>query len=125
MEFTEKRKAERLPVDLILGVSELFRQDNEVIDNVNAPIEVVDISRGGIGFHSENDLPLDYYFNARIQVTDDLRSAFYCVVKIVRKAVIDDTLFAYGCEFVGFPPVLNYIFDDFEEKIAKKMGKEK
>ena len=33
MEFTEKRKAERLPVDLILGVSELFRQDNEVIDN--------------------------------------------------------------------------------------------
>ena len=59
MEFMEKRKAERLPVDLILGVSELFKQDNEVIKNVNAPIEVVDISRRGIGFHSESDLPLE------------------------------------------------------------------
>ena len=66
MEFMEKRKAERLPVDLILGVSELFKQDNEVIKNVNAPIEVVDISRRGIGFHSESDLPLEFYFNARI-----------------------------------------------------------
>ena len=123
MEFEEKRKADRLPIDLILGVSELFKQDNEFIKNVNAPIEVYDISRGGIGFHSESDLPLDYYFNARIQVTDDLHSAFYCVVKIVRRSQIDDKMFAYGCEFVGFPPVLNYIFDDFEEKIAKKMGK--
>ena len=123
MEFMEKRKAERLPVDLILGVSELFKQDNEVIKNVNAPIEVLDISRRGIGFHSESDLPLEFYFNARIQVTDDLHSAFYCVVKIVRKTQIDEKTFSYGCEFVGFPPVLNYIFDDFEEKIAKKMGK--
>ena len=43
MEYTEKRKAERLPIDLILGVSELFKQDNEFIKNVNAPIEVYDI----------------------------------------------------------------------------------
>ena len=123
MDYKEKRKAERLPIDLILGVSELFRQDNEVIKNVNAPIEVVDISRGGIGFHSESDLPLEFYFNAKIQVTDDVNSVFYSVVKIVRKAVLDEKNYSYGCEFVGFPPVLNYIFDDLEEKIAKKMGK--
>ena len=101
MEYTEKRKAERLPIDLILGVSELFKQDNEFIKNVNAPIEVYDISRGGIGFHS----------------------AFYTVVKIIRKSYVDDKVHSYGCEFVGFPSVLNYIFDDFEKKIAEKMGK--
>ena len=50
MTFDEKRKAKRLPIDLFLGISELFKQDNEIIKNVNAPIEVVDISRGGIGF---------------------------------------------------------------------------
>ncbi len=120
MEMNEKRKAERLPIDLILGVSELFKQDNEVIKNVNAPIEVHDISRRGIGFYTETDMPLEYYFNARIQVTDDRHSAFYCVVKIIRKSKLDETTFSYGCEFVGFPPVLNYIFDDFEEKMAKK-----
>ena len=117
MEYTEKRKAERLPIDLILGVSELFKQDNEFIKNVNAPIEVLDISRGGIGFHSESELPVGYYFNARIQVTDDLHSAFYTVVKIIRKSYVDDKVHSYGCEFVGFPSVLNYIFDDFEKKI--------
>lgn len=120
MEISEKRKAERLPIDLILGVSELFKQDNEVIKNVNAPIEVHDISRGGIGFSTEADMPLDYYFNARIQVTDDLKSAFYSVIKIIRKSELDGKRFSYGCEFVGFPPVLNYIFDDLEEKIAKR-----
>ena len=118
MEYTEKRKAERLPIDLILGVSELFKQDNEFIKNVNAPIEVLDISRGGIGFHSESELPVGYYFNARIQVTDDLHSAFYTVVKIIRKSYVDDKVHSYG-----FPSVLNYIFDDFEKKIAEKMGK--
>ena len=123
MEYTEKRKAERLPIDLILGVSELFKQDNEFIKNVNAPIEVLDISRGGIGFHSESELPVGYYFNARIQVTDDLHSAFYTVVKIIRKSYVDDKVHSYGCEFVGLPSVLNYIFDDFEKKIAEKMGK--
>ena len=116
MEYTEKRKAERLPIDLILGVSELFKQDNEFIKNVNAPIEVLDISRGGIGFHSESELPVGYYFNARIQVTDDLHSAFYTVVKIIRKSYVDDKVHSYGCEFVGFPSVLNYIFDDFKRK---------
>ena len=123
MEYTEKRKAERLPIDLILGVSELFKQDNEFIKNVNAPIEVLDISRGGIGFHSESELPVGYYFIAIIQVTDDLHSAFYTVVKIIRKSYVDDKVHSYGCEFVGFPSVLNYIFDDFEKKIAEKMGK--
>ena len=123
MEYTEKRKAERLPIDLILGVSELFKQDNEFIINVNAPIEVLDISRVGIGFHSERELPVGYYFNARIQVKEELHSAFYTVVKIIRKSYVDDKVHSYGCEFVGFPSVLNYIFDDFEKKIAEKMGK--
>ena len=123
MEYTEKRKAERLPIDLILGVSELYKQDNEFSKNVNAPIEVLYITRGGKGFHSESELPVGYYFNARIQVTDDLHSAFYTVVKIIRKSYVDDKVHSYGCEFVGFPSVLNYIFDDFEKKIAEKMGK--
>ena len=48
MDYKEKRKAERLPIDLILGVSELFRQDNEVIKNVNAPIEDYEIGRAHV-----------------------------------------------------------------------------
>ncbi len=120
MAFDEKRKAKRLPIDLFLGISELFKQDNEIIKNVNAPIEVVDISRGGIGFITESDLPLDFYFNSRIQISNDKDSFFYCVVKIIRKSEYHDGRFIYGCEFVGFPPVLNYMFDEFESRMRER-----
>lgn len=123
MDYHEKRRAERLPVDLFLGISELFKQDNEFIKNVNAPIEVVDISKRGIGFYTESNLPVGYYFNARIQVTDDLHSAFYCVVKIIRQVKTNTNHFFYGCEFIGFPSILDYIFDDFKKKIDNKINK--
>ena len=114
----EKRRAERLPIDLFLGISELFKQDNEVIKDAFAPIEVVNISRGGIGFVSTGLFPIGYYFNARIQLSDDKNSAFYCVIKIIRASETDGGIM-YGCEFVGFPSVLDYIFDEFEKKIAE------
>lgn len=119
MNYNEKRKANRLPVDLFLGISQLFKQDNEVIRGVEAPIEVIDISRGGIGFLTESELPVGYYFNAKIQFDKDEDHVFYSVVKILRCREYKGKLKLYGCEFIGFPPVLNYIFDDLEEKMAK------
>lgn len=121
MNFNEKRKAERLPVDLFIGISELFKQDNEVIQNVDAPIEVIDISRGGLGFLSESELPVGYYFNAKIQCQEDEDYVFYSVIKILRCREYKGRLKLYGCEFVGFPPVLNYIFDELERKMKEKM----
>lgn len=120
MNYNEKRRADRLPVDLFLGISQLFKQDNEVISGVDAPIEVIDISRGGIGFLTESELPVGYYFNAKIQFDKDEDHVFYSVVKIIRCREHYGKEKLYGCEFVGFPPVLNYIFDELEEKIPKK-----
>ena len=63
----EKRRYERLPIKLMLEVSNLFRQDGISLDLENTEIEVFDISKAGIGFMSEAKLPDNYYFNARIQ----------------------------------------------------------
>lgn len=119
MEFNEKRKAERLPIKLSLGISELFKQDNQFIKNVNAPIEVIDISRRGIGFLSESELPIGYYFNSKIQIGEDENSVFYTVIKIIRQKEQEGKAKLYGCELVGFPSVLNYIFEEFEAKNKK------
>ena len=103
----EKRRYKRMNVDLKLNISKLFHQDNEVIANIDAPIEVTDISKGGIGFTSSATLPTGYYFNAKIKLGGD-DSILYTVVRIVRSRLCDNGLKNYGAEFVGLAPILNY-----------------
>lgn len=115
--MNEKRRDKRFPIQLKLEVSSLFRQDNDGVRDVDAPIEVKDISKSGIGFESSSILPLDYYFNAKLQLGHE-QSVLYCVVKIIRVRKLEEGRFFYGCEFVGMAPVLGYIFDNYEKELA-------
>lgn len=109
----ERRQSRRVKVTLNLVVSSLFIQDNEGIE-IESPIMVKDISRTGLGFVSRSILPLNYYFNASLNIGDET-SVLYCVVKIVRCEAMDNDVYSYGCEFVGMAPVLGYIFDELEK----------
>jgi hypothetical protein len=114
----EKRRCKRMKTDLSLNVSNLFRQDNIKISDIDSPIEVIDISKSGIGFISKSTLPIGYYFNAAIQLGSET-DTLYCVVKIVRQQSLNHSgNFSYGCEFVGMSSVLDYIFDEYEADIA-------
>lgn len=116
----EKRRSKRLPVDLNLEISALFKQDNVRVSDIHAPIEVVDVSRTGLGFKSQSVLPLNYYFNAKITLGSE-DSSLYCVVQIIRQRE-SQGYYIYGCEFVGLAPVLSYIFDEYEKELEKKEG---
>lgn len=109
-----KRRAKRVKVTLDLTVSSLFDQDNDKI-NIDSPIMVKDISKFGLGFISKSILPINYYFNAALKLGSD-ESILYCVVKIIRCEALEDDEYSYGCEFVGLAPVLDYIFEDLENK---------
>ena len=111
----EKRKAERINVDLELNVSSLFKQNNIEIANIDSPIEVLDVSKSGIGFIAKSVLPLDFYFNAALQLGSD-NGILYCVVKIVRCEPLLKDEYNYGCEFVGMASILDYIFDDLAKE---------
>lgn len=115
----EKRRAKRMNINLDIKVSTLFKQDNVKISNVNSPIEVRDISMGGVGFVSKSILPVGYYFNAALQLGDK-DDTLYCVIKIIRSVKKEDDLYSYGAEFVGMAPVLSYIFDEYEQKLAEQ-----
>lgn len=119
----EKRRDKRLKAELSLRISSLFKQDNVLVGNINAPIQVTDISKGGIGFISESELPLGFYFNADIQLGEE-DASLYCVVKIIRKEVVDG-MNMYGCEMVGLAPVLSYIFENYERTLNSKENAEK
>src|SRR5690554_7942975 len=110
----EKRRAKRMPIRLVLEISDLYKQDNVHLD-VNTPIEVLNISKTGIGFTSANKLPVGYYFNASINLGD--KETLHSVVKIIRSQPIDDKLTMYGCEFVGMAEVLSYVFDAYDYRL--------
>ena len=109
----ERRKYKRLPIKLELTISKLFKQDNLVMNNINENIEIKDISKSGIGFECTHQLPLDYYFDAKIELDKD--KFFYTVLKIVRIKNIDKGYFV-GCEFVGLADILSSKIDEYYQQ---------
>jgi len=114
----EKRRSKRLPIQLELIVSKLFKQEASETVEINEPIQVVDVSKLGIGFTTTNELPLNFYFNARLELGSP-ENSLICVVQIIRKQEKEDGVILYGCEFVGMAPVLGSIFDEYEKSLAE------
>lgn len=115
----EQRRSKRIPVTINLEVSEIFKQDNVRVSNLSAPIEVVDISKNGIGFVSESILPIGFYFNSQLTFEKQEKS-LNCVVQIVRQVELGDGKYNYGCEFVGMASVFDYIFEEIEESYSQE-----
>lgn len=113
----EKRRYKRLPVKLNLEVSEVFKQDNDVISDLNTEIDVFDISKAGIGFTTSTYIPLGYYFNATI-VLSTSEQKILTVVKILHREEQDDGLYRYGCEFVGLAGIFDFVFEDYEKTLT-------
>lgn len=111
----ERRRYKRLPTELKIEIDTLYRQDNEFIKNINADIEVFDISKNGIGFASGARLPKNYYFDCTIGLGGD--DYFRAVIKIVRVGNEQDGKNSYGAEFVGLAPFLASKIDNYERKI--------
>lgn len=119
-EFIETRRSKRIPIGMHLEVSSIFKQNNVHVSNINAPIDVVDISKHGIGFVSKSVLPIGFYFDSRLHFKDK-NNSIKCVIRIVRRKKREDGLTLYGCEFVGMSPVFDYIFDDVEKEYNSRV----
>lgn len=115
MEVKERRRDKRLPIELTLEVDEIFKQDNVVIGNLGASISVYNISRSGIGFISEAELPVGYYFRGTINFNNG--DFFRVVIRIVRVQEADGNLKSYGAEFVGLAPFLADKVDRYEKSL--------
>ncbi|HHT87679.1 MAG TPA: PilZ domain-containing protein [Clostridiales bacterium] len=111
----ERRRYKRLPIELELEIDEIFKQDNVIVSNIGASISVYDISRSGIGFVSEANLPVGYYFRGNIQFSNG--DFFRVVIKIVRSTDTDGNKKVYGAEFVGLAPFLADKVDNYERSL--------
>lgn len=111
----ERRRDKRLPIELVLEVDEIFKQDNVVVSNIGAQISVFDISRSGIGFVSEANLPVGYYFRGNITFNNG--DFFRVVIRVVRVGSDEGGKKAYGAEFVGLAPFLADKVDHYERSL--------
>lgn len=106
----DQRKKMRYPTNIELTVETLYKQDYIEISNVNKDIVLTDISRSGLGFSCSYELPLNYYFNAKIKL--DEKRYFHCVIKIIRRMQREGA-YHYGCEFVGLADVLSIMIEEY------------
>lgn len=112
----EKRKGKRLPIDINLSVTNLYKEDSNTIMDLDMPVEVTDISSKGIGFVSECILPTGYYFIANIELAPDLPQII-TDVRIVRSNAIDKTTYHYGCVFVAISSSVEKMLDEFAQRL--------
>lgn len=113
----DRRKAKRMPFTVSLEINNLYKQDNVLVSDIQAPIEVVNISKTGLGFITSSVLPLGYYFDANINMNDE--NTLHCVIQIIRSHATEDGKTMYGCSFVGMADILSYIFEDYDVAIAE------
>lgn len=106
----DKRRGRRIPFKGSLHIDELYNQE-KVFDEIETlDVEFFDISRYGVGFTCEEIVPLNCYFNARIELGKE--HGFYAVLKVIR-VFEEGGRRKYGCEFVGLADILAEYIDDY------------
>lgn len=111
----DKRRSERKPFRGSLHIDELYNQEKIFDDITTLDVEFFDISRHGVGFTCHEEVPLNCYFNARIELGND--HGFYAVLKVIR-TFDKGEIKAYGCEFVGLADILAEYIDEYSGEIT-------
>ena len=112
----EKRQDKRLPIDIKLTISDLYKEDTNTIMDLDFDVEVIDISSKGIGFLSDCILPTGYFFIANIELAPDLPQII-TDVRVIRSSAVDMNTYRYGCEFVSISPSVIKMLDEFSERL--------
>lgn len=93
----EKRHHKRLKIDVSIQLERLTEDGTTTYDYTQ--VEVTDVSRGGIGFLSNEPLEVGGYYNTKIQIWT--KEVFDAVIEIVRKQKLEDGTDKYGATFIG------------------------
>lgn len=109
----ERRRSHRLTYNAVINIDQVYNQEQIIKGTREFPVEILDISKGGIGFIAKEELPLNFYFNAKIDLGNGKQ--FYSVLKIMRVEDVEEG-YNYGCEFTGLADILSIYIDEFEQE---------
>lgn len=112
---TEKRWAKRMSIDAKIKL-QTIKNNRAVAFELNKDeieVEVVNISKGGMGFKTSEFLPLNSYYEAKVVLWT--RENFDSIIEIVRMENDgNDERNTYGCKFVGLSPADQFKIDVYQ-----------
>jgi hypothetical protein len=112
----ERRKGTRLLLDTKLVIRRLDRAGSGDI-----PIEVIDLSKSGIGFTSSQELEKGVVYECDLRIwTQEVIHAFLQIARSEKKG----ELFEHGAYFIGMPEMDSARIDVYHlvEKTTKEMN---
>ncbi len=92
----EKRKHKRLELDVSVQLERLDRDGVTTLRYVH--VDIIDLSRSGIGFKSSQPLEIGSYYDTKLTIWT--KEVIDAVIEIVRCQQTDNG-YVYGAEFIG------------------------
>ena len=112
---TEKRWAKRMSINAKIKL-QTIKNNKAVAFELNKndiEVEVLNISKGGMGFKTAEYLPLNSYYEAKVVLWT--RESFVSIIEIVRMENDGtDEKNTYGCKFVGLSPADQFKIDVYQ-----------
>ncbi len=99
----ERRKSNRMDINVKIKLNSVKYNANTVnLKQEEFEVELVNISRGGLAFRSNEKLALNTYYDTTIVLWT--KEKFQTVIEIVRMENYGDEKTLYGCRFIGIMP---------------------
>lgn len=99
----ERRKSNRMDINVKIKLNSVKSNANTAnLKQEEFEVELVNISRGGLAFRSNEKLALNTYYDTTIVLWT--KEKFQTVIEIVRMENYGDEKTLYGCRFIGIMP---------------------
>ncbi|MDO5382804.1 MAG: PilZ domain-containing protein [Eubacteriales bacterium] len=110
--MVEKRVYNRFKVDASIGLRHIDDRYPKGISEKKIPVNVINISKGGIAFKSEHKFELNSFYNTWI--TLDNKDSFDAVIEVVRMENLGEVETTYGCRFIGMTEECKFKIEVFQ-----------
>ena len=98
----EKRLSRRHDINVQIRLNKLKSPNAEQLDQNEYEVEVVNISKDGLGFKSKEQFMVGAFYDAKVVLWT--KETFSTVVEIVRAEELSDSSKLFGCRFIGILP---------------------
>ncbi len=110
----EKRWAKRLVMDARIKLNSI--RSGIVMHEVKKDafdVDVVNISKGGMAFTTDEILPLNSYYDVHVVLWS--KDSFDAVIEVIRmERESEDDKILYGCKFIGLCPSDQFKIDVYQ-----------
>lgn len=100
----ERRKSNRMKIDVSIKLNAVKNggHDTSRLNKEQFNVDVINISKGGLAFKSNEKLELNTYYDTTMILWT--KETFNTVIEIVRMENYGEELTMYGCRFIGIMP---------------------